>query len=50
MIKTLQSIEDANVVILVFDAQQEISEQDAHIARLHPGGGRALVRGGQQVG
>ena len=32
VIKTLQSIEDAHVVILVLDAQQDISDQDAHIA------------------
>ena len=43
VIKTLQSIEDANVVILVLDAQQEISEQDAHIAGFILEAGRALV-------
>jgi GTPase len=32
VIKTLQAIEDANVVVLVLDAQQEISDQDAHLA------------------
>ncbi|MFZ9529243.1 MAG: ribosome biogenesis GTPase Der, partial [Burkholderiales bacterium] len=32
VIKTLQSIADANIAILVLDARQEISEQDAHIA------------------
>jgi GTP-binding protein len=43
VIKTLQSIEDANVVILVLDAQQEIAEQDAHIAGFILEAGRALV-------
>nr|MCH9637870.1 ribosome biogenesis GTPase Der [Betaproteobacteria bacterium] len=31
-IKTLQTVEDANVVVLVLDAREEISDQDAHIA------------------
>ncbi|MDQ5960135.1 MAG: GTPase, partial [Pseudomonadota bacterium] len=43
VIKTLQSIEDANVVILVLDAQQDISDQDAHIAGFALESGRALV-------
>ncbi|MFN7086884.1 MAG: ribosome biogenesis GTPase Der [Burkholderiales bacterium] len=43
VIKTLQAIEDANVVILVLDARQEISEQDAHIAGFIVEAGRALV-------
>lgn len=43
VIKTLQSIADANVVILVLDARQEISEQDAHIAGFILDSGRALV-------
>jgi GTP-binding protein len=43
VIKTLQSIEDANVVILVLDAQQDISDQDAHIAGFVVESGRALV-------
>jgi GTP-binding protein len=43
VIKTLQSIVDANVVILVLDARQEISEQDAHIAGFILDAGRALV-------
>ncbi|MGB4924280.1 MAG: ribosome biogenesis GTPase Der, partial [Candidatus Nitrotoga sp.] len=30
VIKTLQAVEDANVVVLVVDAQQTITEQDAH--------------------
>src|SRR5690606_37956850 len=32
VIKTLQAVEDANVVVIVVDAQQTITEQDAHIA------------------
>src|SRR5574341_1792558 len=32
VVKTLQAVEEANVVLLVLDARQEISEQDAHIA------------------
>lgn len=43
VIKTLQSISDANIVILVLDARQEISEQDAHIAGFVLEAGRALV-------
>ncbi|MFA7293393.1 MAG: ribosome biogenesis GTPase Der, partial [Rhodocyclaceae bacterium] len=43
VIKTLQSIENANVVILVLDAQQDISDQDAHIAGFVLESGRALV-------
>ena len=43
VIKTLQSIEDAHVVILVLDARQDISDQDAHIAGFIVESGRALV-------
>jgi GTP-binding protein len=43
VIKTLQAIEDANVVILLVDAQADISEQDAHIAGYILEAGRALV-------
>ena len=43
VIKTLQSIEDANVVVLVLDAHHEISDQDAHIAGFVVESGRALV-------
>jgi GTPase len=43
VIKTLQAIEDANVVVLVLDAQSEISEQDAHMAGYILETGRALV-------
>ncbi len=43
VIKTLQAIEAANVVVLVLDAQAEISEQDANIAGFIVETGRALV-------
>jgi GTP-binding protein len=43
VVKTLQSISDAHVVILLLDAQQDISEQDAHIAGFILESGRALV-------
>jgi GTP-binding protein len=43
VIKTLQAIEDANVVILVLDAAQEIADQDGNIARFIVEAGRALV-------
>lgn len=43
VIKTLQAIEDANVVVLVLDAQTDISEQDAHLAGFILEAGRALV-------
>jgi GTP-binding protein len=43
VIKTLQSIEEANVVVLVLDASQDISDQDAHIAGFCVEAGRAMV-------
>ncbi|MDD5241437.1 MAG: ribosome biogenesis GTPase Der [Sulfuricella sp.] len=43
VVKTLQAVEDANVVVLVLDAHQDISEQDAHIAGFVVESGRALV-------
>jgi GTP-binding protein len=43
VIKTMQAIEDANVVVLLFDAEQGISEQDAHLAGFILEAGRALV-------
>ena len=43
VVKTLQSVADANVVVLVLDAQQEISDQDAHIAGFVVESGRAVV-------
>ena len=43
VVKTLQTVEDANVVVLVLDARSEISDQDAHIAGFIVETGRALV-------
>ncbi len=43
VVKTMQAIADAHVVILLLDATQEISEQDAHIAGFILEAGRALV-------
>jgi len=43
VIKTLQAIEACNVVVLMVDAQAEISDQDAHIAGFVVETGRALV-------
>ncbi|MFA9438738.1 ribosome biogenesis GTPase Der [Uliginosibacterium sp. sgz301328] len=43
VIKTLQAVEEANVVVLVLDASQDISDQDAHIGGFVLETGRALV-------
>ena len=43
VVKTLQAIADANVVILLLDASSEIADQDAHIAGFVLESGRALV-------
>ena len=43
VVKTLQAIERAHVVVLVVDAAQDISEQDAHIAGYILEAGRALA-------
>lgn len=43
VIKTMKAIEDANVAVLVLDAQLDISEQDATIAGFALEAGRALV-------
>jgi GTP-binding protein len=43
VVKTLQAIEQANVVVLMVDASQDISDQDAHIAGFCIEAGRALV-------
>ena len=43
VVKTLKAIEDANVVILMVDAQADVSDQDAHIADFIVQSGRALV-------
>jgi GTPase len=43
VVKTLQAIADANVVVLLLDASAEVSDQDAHIAGYVLESGRALV-------
>jgi GTP-binding protein len=43
VVKTLQAIEDANVVVLMVDAQADVMEQDAHLAGFILETGRALV-------
>jgi len=43
VVKTLQAIEQCNVVTLLLDASTEIAEQDAHIAGYILDRGRALV-------
>jgi len=43
IVKTLQAIEDANVVVLVLDAREQVFDQDAHIAGYILESGRALV-------
>ncbi len=43
VVKTLQAIADANVVVLMLDAQQDIADQDAHIAGFVLEQGRAVV-------
>src|SRR5262249_40168144 len=43
VVKTLQAIDAANVAVLVLDARQDVSEQDAHIAGFILERGRALV-------
>ncbi len=45
VIKTLQAIEAAHVVVLLLDAQDGITEQDAHIAAYALEAGRAMVVG-----
>ena len=45
VVKTLQAISEVNVVLLLLDARQDISEQDAHIAGFVLESGRALVVG-----
>ena len=45
VIKTMQAIDDANVVVLLVDARDGITEQDAHLAGHVVEAGRALVLG-----
>ncbi len=43
VVKTLQAIADANVVLLLIDATQGVTDQDAHIAGYVLDSGRAVV-------
>jgi GTP-binding protein len=43
VVKTLQAISDANVVLLLVDATEGVSDQDAHIAGYVLDAGRAVV-------
>jgi GTP-binding protein len=43
VIKTLQAIEACNVAVMMFDATQDIADQDAHIAGYALEKGRAMV-------
>ena len=43
VVKTLQAISDANVVLLLIDATEGVSDQDAHIAGYILDSGRAVV-------
>ncbi len=43
VVKTLQAISDAHVVVLLLDVSQDISDQDAHIADFIIESGRALT-------
>ncbi|MFM2053774.1 MAG: hypothetical protein RL456_1811 [Pseudomonadota bacterium] len=43
VVKTLQAIADANVVVLLIDATEGVSDQDAHIAGYVLDSGRAVV-------
>ncbi|MCA0241750.1 MAG: ribosome biogenesis GTPase Der [Proteobacteria bacterium] len=43
VVKTLQAIADANVVLLLIDATEGVSDQDAHIAGYILDAGRAVV-------
>ena len=43
VVKTLQAVADANVVVLLLDATQGVTDQDAHIAGYIVESGRAVV-------
>jgi GTPase len=45
VVKTLQAIEDSHVCILLLDASEDVSEQDAHLAGYVLEAGRAVVLG-----
>jgi len=50
VVKTLQAVDRAHVAISCFDAQSDISDQDAHIAGFILERGRAVVVACEQVG
>jgi GTP-binding protein len=50
VVKTLQAIESANVVLLLLDATQGVTDQDAHIAGFILESRARRGAGGQQVG
>ncbi|UCB54648.1 MAG: ribosome biogenesis GTPase Der [Thiotrichales bacterium] len=43
VIKTMQAVEEANVVVMMMDAQKEIADQDLHLLGFILEAGRALV-------
>ncbi|MBL8487615.1 MAG: ribosome biogenesis GTPase Der [Rhodocyclaceae bacterium] len=43
VVKTLQAVEESNVVVLMVDASQDIADQDAHVAGFVVEAGRAVV-------
>lgn len=43
IVKTIQAIDDANVVVLVIDAREDLVEQDLHLLGMCIDAGRALV-------
>ena len=45
VLKTLQAINDANVVLMIFDAREGITEQDLHLLGFAIDAGRSLVLG-----
>jgi len=45
VLKTLQAINDANVVIMIFDAREGITDQDMHLLGFAIDAGRSLVIG-----
>ncbi len=47
VVKTLQAIDEANVVIMMLDAREGIAEQDASLLGYTLKRGRALVLAGQ---
>src|SRR3546814_11553789 len=43
VVKTLQAVDEANVVVLVLDGREEVADQDAHLAGYIVEQGRAMV-------